>query len=405
MTSSTASVPSNHTQSISIPDNTFANKSRPPENADKSAKKEQVKKLKQQLHVLTELLAKDPEQISLLFKCVQITFTLGEFNDALFHTNEILKKTAENVAALMLKGKILHQLKKYSESLAVYNKIADIRATISFQELPGLKNDKLEVEEPNSQAHSESSQSFDDKIFLYERGVAYFYLKQYLSAFADFDYLLDQDAMHISALGYRCATFFFLKKYELAQKEVEKVLNIDPENALALSVRGALRIRCKEFEKATDDLLKSANKDPIHPFTRFMLGKVYTLQGEFDQAIDQIYLCLDKDPNNPSAFCVLGNLTITESWDPENIQRGLLFYEKALSIDPNHAPSLCARGLILSRIGRYAEAEENLKTVLLDLELKNLAQRNLLNIYRLCRNKKREFWKLLSTINISDYIV
>ena len=132
----------------------------------------------------------------------------------------------------------------------------------------------------------------------------------------------------------------------MAQKEVEKVLNVDPENALALSVRAALRIRFKEFEKATDDLLKSVNKDPTHPFTRFMLGKVYTLQGKYDQATHQIYLCLDKDPNYPSALCVLGNLIIAETWNPENMQRSLISYEKALSIDPNHSPSLCARGLI-----------------------------------------------------------
>lgn len=383
--------------SDSLPNDTFANKLKTQKVTSDISAIEKTKSLDKRIDQVTELLKQNLGQTCLLIERVTQLFSLGVFQTALDDVNKILEKEPEDVAALTMKGKILHQLREYGKAVDLFNKALEIKAKISSQERHSTKSGKMEEEILNQDNHSWNKELSDDKGILFERGVAYFYLKQYLSAFADFDFLLDQDPMHLCALSYRGAIFRVLKKYERAMGDVEKVLKNDPKNALALSIRGALLIRLKNYDKAKDDLIKAVESDSKDSFSRLMLGKVYALQGKNSQAYNQIDLSLEIDPNNPSALCILGNLFFSESNSQDNIENVLICYNRALNIDPTHLPSLCARALALTKLKRYKEAEEDLNNALQDDEMKALAQELLLNVYRLQR-KERKVRKMISLI-------
>jgi len=83
-----------------------------------------------------------------------------DFHQALAHINQYLKKSSENQNALFLKGLILSDLERYSESIALFNKLIK-----RYPSTPELYNN-LAIVQAFSGKYEESSKTFQKALHL-----------------------------------------------------------------------------------------------------------------------------------------------------------------------------------------------------------------------------------------------
>ncbi|MEK7702971.1 MAG: tetratricopeptide repeat protein [Nitrospirota bacterium] len=93
---------------------------------------------------------------------------------------------------------------------------------------------------------------------------------------------------------------------------------------------------------------------------QMMLGRSYMVMNRLEEAKKTWLKVLELDERNPTAHASLGEILLrtNSSGDPKNVEKALVYFDKALISSPQDPSILWGRGVALVQIGRLAEAEE-----------------------------------------------
>jgi len=131
-----------------------------------------------------------------------------------------------------------------------------------------------------------------------------------------------------SFFGYLPKSVTLPKKY----KYMNKALELDPNSAQAHYVKAINAVWTEwDWEKGEKEFLRSIELNPNHALYRLYYAHLLMIQNRSDEAIQQANIGLELDPLKPLVLSLYGVVMKNEG----DIESAILYFEKALSIDPN----------------------------------------------------------------------
>lgn len=143
---------------------------------------------------------------------------------------------------------------------------------------------------------------------------------------------IEQDQKNPLAYYQRGKAYFKLKDYQAAQSDLSKAIALAPEDAELLSERGLVFLMAQKQEKAIDDFNKAVEMEPKNPyryasraFVKDRLNDLAGAKADYQQA-------LALDPEDAISYNNLG-LVLEKMGQQKQAQQ---HYEKASEIDPTN---------------------------------------------------------------------
>jgi len=132
----------------------------------------------------------------------------------------------------------------------------------------------------------------------------------------------------------------------------------DRDTYIQLSQIYARVKRWKESEEALAQAEKIAVKPEEKEYIHFVLGSVYERQKKYEQAEQAFRQVLQSDPNNSQTLNYLGYMLADRN---THLEEALNLIKHAVELDPQNGAYLDSLGWAYFRMGKYDEAEENLR--------------------------------------------
>jgi len=132
----------------------------------------------------------------------------------------------------------------------------------------------------------------------------------------------------------------------------------DRDTYIQLSQIYARVKRWKESEDALAQAEKIAVKPEEKEYIQFVLGSVYERQKKYEQAEQAFRQVLQSDPNNTQTLNYLGYMLADRN---THLEEALNLIKHAVQLDPQNGAYLDSLGWAYFRMGKYDEAEENLR--------------------------------------------
>jgi tetratricopeptide (TPR) repeat protein len=132
----------------------------------------------------------------------------------------------------------------------------------------------------------------------------------------------------------------------------------DRESYVALSQINARLKRWKEAEEALGEAEKLAGRPEEKAYLQYFRGALYEREKKYDQAEQAFRLVLQQDPNNSSTLNNLGYMLVDHNM---RLEEALNMIKRAVELDPQNSNYLDSLGWAHFKLGKYDEAEENLR--------------------------------------------
>jgi len=145
---------------------------------------------------------------------------------------------------------------------------------------------------------------------------------------------------------------------QLAERAIVKVNEIDPESALVHQLSGEIMQSTQNYDGALVEYKKAVELAPKRPGTHLHLGNAYWALSMWDPAAEQFHEELQNDAQNCEAYWKLGNIELEQH---AAYEAAIAETDKALALCPNLREGHVDRGRALLKLGRNAEAIQDLK--------------------------------------------
>jgi tetratricopeptide (TPR) repeat protein len=116
--------------------------------------------------------------------------------------------------------------------------------------------------------------------------------------------------------------------------------------------------RWKEAEDALAEAEKLATRPEEKAYVQYFRGVLYDRQKKIDQAEQAFRQVLQQDPNNSSTLNNLGYMLVDHNM---HLEEALGMIKRALEFEPQNGAYLDSLGWAYFKLGKYDEAEENLR--------------------------------------------
>lgn len=152
-------------------------------------------------------------------------------------------------------------------------------------------------------------------------------------------------------------------KNDAAIAEMRKLLQDKPDRETWMSLAQVYdkAKRYPEMAKAIDEADKLSASKEEKQGVQFLRGAMYEKQKKYDEAEAEFRRLIESDPNNAGALNYLGYMMADRG---VRLQEALQLITKALDIDPGNGAYLDSLGWAYYQLGRYDEAETQLKLAL-----------------------------------------
>ena len=189
----------------------------------------------------------------------------------------------------------------------------------------------------------------------------------------------------------------FLEEFEKAEQEFRQALEINPKYTSALFLLGFTYVRLHQLSKAVDCFQGSLKVNPHYPDYHYLLGSVYALQHKYDLAKKQFQQALKINPQYLEAeakialieenqqrkekgfdntgldqklvdefYKAFAHIPVTGIFSKTiHVPQGediisdiILFYEKAIQVNPNYADLHHKLGIYYAKKGDHFRAKE-----------------------------------------------
>jgi tetratricopeptide (TPR) repeat protein len=109
--------------------------------------------------------------------------------------------------------------------------------------------------------------------------------RDYHSAIALLNKVLQVEPNNIPALEQRMRAFLFKRAFIRADAEAERILRAQPKNALAMNVRGLFNFEAQNMNAALDYFNRAVAAAPSDPRPLFNRARVYTVKSDYPAAL------------------------------------------------------------------------------------------------------------------------
>ncbi len=161
-----------------------------------------------------------------------------------------------------------------------------------------------------------------------DRGDAYYSLKQYKKAIADYNKAIELDPENVIAYGRRGDAYGRLKQYKAAIKDYDKAVSLDPAYAPVYNNRANLLYTIRQYEKAIEDYSKTIELDPENDTVYSNRGLAYSGLEQYEKAIEDYKRAIELAPEDAYNYVYLSKINIFTG----NYDRALAVITKASSI-------------------------------------------------------------------------
>ena len=340
----------------------------------------------------------------------------GDYPLALNEIEKALRMAPENRSLVERKVLILNKLGKKDEAEALAAKITnyvkddpislsnlgvlfannrDYKTAVDFHSRAiALYNEKIKIDPRFPQTHK------TDLVNIYmNRGNAYYGLKDYQHALADYTKVIDLDPTNYlgwqnigqvhtyqknwkeGVLAYeQCFRYkpdysegwvnlgFCYSKMHKDQEAVNaytRGLRITPNVGLLYNNRGFSYLLLKQYDKCYQDLLKAIEVDPTIAMSHISLGEYYNEVGKYDEAIAKFNEALgmpDKNENELTAgYTGRGTSYLKKKqFDPAESD-----FQKALNVDPEYVEAHEKIGITFFEKKKLCDAQKHLKQAII----------------------------------------
>jgi len=141
-------------------------------------------------------------------------------------------------------------------------------------------------------------QNNQDPKAYYQRGKAYFKIKDYNAAISDLNKAMQlaPDDAHLTS--ERGLIYFMAKKEDKAISDFDKAVELEPENPFRYASRAFIKDRLNDLEGAKADYQKALELDPEDAISYNNLGLVLDKMGHKKKADDNFEKAATIDPKN-----------------------------------------------------------------------------------------------------------
>jgi len=150
-------------------------------------------------------------------------------------------------------------------------------------------------------------------------------------------------------------------KADEAVRTASSLLKGGPEDRDTYIQISQIYARLKKWKDAENSLAqaqKLATRPEEKEYIQFILGSVYERQKKYDQAEQAFRQVLQIDPNNSQTLNYLGYMLADRN---THLEEALNLIKHAVELDPQNGAYLDSLGWAYFRLGRYEEAEANLR--------------------------------------------
>ena len=116
--------------------------------------------------------------------------------------------------------------------------------------------------------------------------------------------------------------------------------------------------RWKDAEDAIAKAQEKATKQEEKDYVSFVAGSIYERQKKYEQAEEAFRQVIANDPKNATALNYLGYMMADRG---VRLEEALNYIKRAIALDPQNGAYLDSLGWVYFKMGRYDQAEENLR--------------------------------------------
>ena len=228
-------------------------------------------------------------------------YNQGQLEQAIIHTNTLLKQFPKSIFLLNIQGAILKGLGQLDLSFDAYNQALAIKP----EHAETYNNIGVTLKEQGK---------LEEAIEAYKKALAI--KPEYADAFNNMGNALKDQG-----------------KLEEAIEAYNKALTIKPEHADAHYNLGNTLKEQGKLEEAIEAYNKALTIRPEHADAHYNLGNTLKEQGKLEEAIDAYNKALAIKPKHPETYNNMGNALIEQG----KLEEALEAYNKVLAIKPEHA--------------------------------------------------------------------
>ena len=182
------------------------------------------------------------------------------------------------------------------------------------------------------------------------------YFEDYVLSIQYFNQVITAKPYLYEPYFYRAVAKLSLEDYRGAEQDCNNAISRNPFVVNAYQVRGLARVYQERYEDAIKDFMAGLRLDPENSSLRHNLILCLARSGKKDEAILATDTLLASSPRYAPAMAMRSDLL----WEKGDTAGALEWVNKALEINRYDGDMLHHRGVMLARLERYEEAEQDL---------------------------------------------
>ncbi len=141
-------------------------------------------------------------------------------------------------------------------------------------------------------------------------------------------------------------------RYQEAEKELTESLKLDGRYSDALFLMGLTKWQLKEYDESVKYLEQVIRQEPKFFTARLYLATVCLEKNDLSRAEEQAKFYMTNATSDPNGYYAMGVI----SYKKGDLPKSLEFWDKAISLDKNHASSYYNKALVLYLQGKTQES-------------------------------------------------
>jgi tetratricopeptide (TPR) repeat protein len=185
------------------------------------------------------------------------------------------------------------------------------------------------------------------------------YFDDYVLSIQYFNQVINAKPYLAEPYFFRAVAKFYLEDYRGAEQDCNSCISRNPFVVNAYQVRGLTRVYQERYEDAIKDFRAGLRLDPDNNGLRHNLILCLARSGNNEEAMLATDTLLTTSPRYAPAMAMRSDLL----WEQGDSAGALEWVNKALDINKYDADMLHHRGVMLARMERYEEAEQDMDRV------------------------------------------
>jgi len=301
----------------------------------------------------TDNLKTTETQVAILTKKAMAHHQQGNFEEAQFIYEQILKSRPNHFDVLQLLGVLFAQIKEYSQAVELLSQALEINPNHSGT----YSNRGIALKE--LKRLDEALINFDQAIAIkpdygdayYNRGNTLMELKRFDEALSAYNEAIVINPDYGDAYYNRGNTLMELKRFDEAIVSYDQAIAINPNHTETFYNRGNTLMELKRFDEAIVSYDQAIAINPNHTEAYNNRGNTLKALKRFNEALVSYDQAIGINPDYPEAYNNRSN-TLKEL---KQFDKALVSYNKAISIDPNYADAHFNKSTLLILRGDYRE--------------------------------------------------